>query len=215
MIITIDGPAACGKGTLAREIARKLGFKYFSTGYAYRALAYILRERSINREDTNLIVSLARKLELSNVKPLFEPTLLETQMLGQDASKISVIPEIRAEMVRLQREFVGIEDYVVDGRDAGTTIFPSAICKIYIDASLQVRADRRYKQLQTVDKQVIYQEVYDSLERRDLSDTTREASPLRIAGDAFVIDTTDMSKEAVLHEAMKFIKISRSSVKKD
>lgn len=219
MIITIDGPAASGKSTIAKRVASSLGLDYLDTGAMYRAVTFKALKKSLNTEDAVLMGRLAEDLSLE-FKKKTQGDNIRTQVFldGQDISEeirspkvtasvsaIAKIPEVRMAMVELQRRLVGEKDTVAEGRDVGTQVFPKAEKKFFLVASARERATRRYKEL----KEKGYQVDIDSLGRditsRDAIDSARDNSPLRRADDAILIDTTGKSIEDVVTEILDHI----------
>jgi len=215
MIIAIDGPAASGKGTLAREIAKKLGYSYLDTGKLYRAVGKkmldagldVLEADDHSSSAAEEAVSIAKNMnigEISNVE-------LASEGVGAAASIVSAIPGVRKALLEFQREVAQDKrGAVLDGRDIGTVVCPDADFKFFITASLEARAKRRYKELQKKDNSVIYAEVLEDLERRDKRDTQRNTSPMKVAEDAIRIDTTEMGIDEVLKEVLSIISSSTS-----
>ncbi|MDA0781862.1 MAG: (d)CMP kinase [Rickettsiales bacterium] len=202
MIIAIDGPAASGKGTLAKKLAEHFGLNYLDTGSIYRALGYKILEAGGCPEDKKLAVEMAKNItseELNN------PHLYD-EGIGRAASVVAVIPEVRDALFRFQRDFSkSPKGAVLDGRDIGTVICPDADLKFFITADIEVRAMRRFKQLQNNGVSVIYQSVLDDLRRRDERDSGRAVAPLAIAEDAVQVDTTDMEVSEVFEEIVAVV----------
>jgi cytidylate kinase len=217
MIIAIDGPAGAGKSTVAKILAKRLGFLYIDTGSMYRALTLKALENNVPINDEPGIIQLANgiKIDLCN-----NPDGSLTVMLdGEDVSlairqtritrfvsDVAKIKDVRQVLVKMQREFGQKGDCVLDGRDIGTVVFPHAAKKFYVDASAAVRANRRFKELEGLGQLVAENEVARDLANRDTIDSSREASPLRQAPDAIYIDTTDLSIEQVVDKMFGFIK---------
>lgn len=194
-IIAIDGTAASGKGTLSRSLAAHMGFDFLDTGLLYRAVGYNMYMQKIKISDVKSILKMIREIDFSD---LSDPNLL-TVNSGSMASKVSVIPEVRKALIDAQRDFPnGRAGAVVDGRDIGTVIFPEADIKLYITADVEIRAKRRFNQLQNMGKSVIYEDVLGELRERDARDSGRKAAPLKPADDAVVVDTTNLNAASVL-----------------
>lgn len=195
IIIAIDGPSASGKGTLTKALAKRLGFEYLDTGSLYRVLAYHSLKTGLFPDEVDKIISLVSNIDFSEAKNL----PLGSDEVSMMASKIASKPEIREALNIMQKEFpLGKIGVVIDGRDIGTQIFPNAECKFFITADVVVRAERRYKQLQNGGKNIIFEQVLQSLKERDELDRTRKIAPTLPASDAIIIDTSNLSAEEVL-----------------
>ncbi len=216
--IAIDGPAASGKGTISRKLAKTLGLKYLDTGKIYRLVGVKYSEYCHSRESGNLLTELPEipdqvgddKLELINICnninfDEFDNYDLSSEGVGAAASKISAIPEVRDALKEKQREFA-TNGAILDGRDIGTVILPEADFKFYITADVEIRAQRRFKQLQIDDSSVTLQAVLDKLKERDERDSNRKVAALKPAEDAIVIDTSELSIEEVYSTMLRIIK---------
>ncbi|CDM65774.1 (d)CMP kinase [Pyrinomonas methylaliphatogenes] len=219
-IIAIDGPSGAGKSTLGRMIARALGLLYIDTGAMYRAIALAVLRSRAKFTDTAAIAELARRarIELSG-----DPSSLRVMLDGEDvsdeihseqvshvASLISAIPEVRREMVKQQRE-LGARGGVLVGRDIGTVVFPDADVKFFLTATPEERAQRRYEEDRARAQDLTFDDVLREINIRDERDSTRADSPLRIADDAVVIDTTELSIDEVFERMMKVIREKRAA----
>jgi len=198
-VITLDGPSGTGKGTLCHMLAEYLGWHFLDSGAIYRVLAYAARKRSVDFSDMEHLVSLAHTLNLRFVVGglvlLDEEDIsdaIRTERCGQEASQIAVIPEVRDALLARQRAFATMPGLVTDGRDMGTVVFPDAILKIYLYASPEERARRRYLQLKDSGNGASLAEVVDELAKRDTRDTERTHAPLKPALDSVQIDTTGL-----------------------
>lgn len=201
-IIAIDGPAASGKGTLARNLAKHYGFHHLDTGLTYRAVAKALIDQGLPLDDEAIAARAAQKLDLKGL----DRTVLSAHDIGEAASKVAVMPEVRRALVEAQRKFAeNLPGTVLDGRDIGTVVCPDAPVKLYITASAEVRAERRFNEMRAKNADADYNEVLDDLKRRDERDMNRSASPLKPASDAHLIDTSKMDIEAAFLEAKKLI----------
>ncbi|AGF73990.1 cytidylate kinase [Bartonella australis AUST/NH1] len=201
-IIAIDGPAASGKGTLARKIAAHYGLHYLDTGLTYRHVAYALLQQKLALSDETNAIAHAEKLDINTLNS----SLLASHEIGEAASKIAVIPAVREILVAKQRAFAKfLPGSVLDGRDIGTIVCPDANIKLYVLADAQTRARRRYKEIFEKGIQADYNKILADLEQRDARDTTREQSPLKPAKDALLLDTSELSIEAALAAAYAFI----------
>lgn len=201
-IIAIDGPAASGKGTLARNLATHYGFHHLDTGLTYRAVAKALIDQGLPLDDEAIAARAAQELDLKEL----DRTVLSAHDIGEAASKVAVMPEVRRALVEAQRKFAeNLPGTVLDGRDIGTVVCPDAPVKLYITASAEVRAERRFNEMRAKNADADYNEVLDDLKRRDERDMNRSASPLKPASDAHLIDTSKMDIEAAFLEAKKLI----------
>jgi CMP/dCMP kinase len=198
-IIAIDGTAASGKGTLSKALAKQIGFEYLDTGLLYRIAAYNLMKSSIDIADPHKIVTHLKTVHFTG----YESINLHVDEVGNIASKIAPFAEVREFLNKLQLEFpLGKNGVVIDGRDIGTVVFPSADLKFFITADLEIRADRRYKQLKSSGKDVIFADVLRDLRERDERDIHRKVAPTVAAIDAIIIDTTHLEAAAVLELAL-------------
>lgn len=205
MIVALDGPAASGKGTLARRIARELGYAYLDTGKLYRAVGLAVLRGGGDPSDPAAAESAARA---QGTADLDDPELAGDEA-AQAASKVSAIPAVRAALLDLQRAFAGrAPGAVLDGRDIGTVVCPDADVKLYVIASDGIRAQRRHKELLRRGKASIYARVLQDLRERDARDSARSVAPMKPADDAVVLDTTKLDAEAVFSAAMKQIRIA-------
>jgi cytidylate kinase len=203
MIIAIDGPAASGKGTLARRIAEHFGFHCLDTGSLYRAVARDVELKGFKLEDIWAAVAAARGLDPLT---LDDPNLRGTEA-GDKASVVARIPEVRAALIDTQRAFARRPPgAVLDGRDIGTVVCPEADVKIFVVASPEVRARRRFLEHQARGEPIRYEAVLNDIKERDERDTTRAVSPLKPAPDALLLDTSELSIEAAFDAAVGLIK---------
>lgn len=201
-IIAIDGPAASGKGTLARNLAKHYGFHHLDTGLTYRAVAKTLIDQGLPLDDEAIAAQAAQNLELKGL----DRNVLSAHEIGEAASKVAVMPQVRRALVEAQRKFaMNLPGTVLDGRDIGTVVCPDAPVKLYITASADVRAQRRFNEIRAKDANADYNEILDDLKRRDERDMSRNDSPLKPANDAHLIDTSKMDIEAAFLEAKKLI----------
>lgn len=213
--IVIDGPAGVGKGTIAKLLATRLGFHYLDSGAVYRTLAVRMIETNADPSDIGNLVGLCQDLSLEfPPEHGFEAFLsgvnidadLRSEQCSELASKIASVPEVRAEVLNVQRSFRQPPGLVGDGRDLGTVVFPDAQAKIFLDASNEERARRRYKQLIEKGISANFDHLFDSIRERDQRDRTRSTAPLVAARDARVIDSTEMTIEAVVERAEDYIR---------
>jgi len=217
MIIAVDGPSGAGKSTVARILAKRLGFLYIDTGAMYRALTLKALENKIPVSDEKRINTLAAgvRLDLRNNPDGSLSVILDGRDVSLDirqaritrfVSDVAKIKEVREIMVKMQRELGRTKDCVLDGRDIGTVVFPDAQKKFFIDAAPKVRVQRRFKELRGLGQDITLNDVEDDLSNRDKIDSTRQVSPLRKAEDAIYIDTSDLSIEQVVDKMLEFIK---------
>jgi cytidylate kinase len=204
MIIAIDGPAASGKGTLAKRIADRWRLAYLDTGLLYRAVAREVRARGGTLDDPVAAEAAARALDPETLD-LDDPGLRHPG-LGESASIVARIPQVRAALLAFQRSFARRgRGAVLDGRDIGTVVCPDADVKLFITASAEVRAERRYKERLDRGESTTYEVVLDDIRRRDERDAGRQAAPMRRAPDAFLLDTTDLDIETAFDTAVGVI----------
>lgn len=202
MIIAIDGPAASGKGTLARRLAAHLGLPHLDTGLLYRATARALIEHGQDLSDRAAAIGAARSLALTD----FDEALLRGREMAEAASVVAAIAEVRSALIDMQRSFAGRPGgAVLDGRDIGTVICPEATCKIFVTASDDARATRRALELRARGEKVDYGEVLEDIRKRDQRDSSRAAAPLKPAPDAVVLDTTKLDVEAAFRAALAIV----------
>ncbi|MFL6230782.1 MAG: (d)CMP kinase [Pyrinomonadaceae bacterium] len=217
LIIAIDGPSGAGKSTLGRSLARELGLLYVDTGAMYRAVALACIEANVNAKDAELVEQVAHR---AHVELTGDPDHLQVRLNGRDvspeirseqisrlASVVSTIPAVRRELVRRQREMGATgAGVVLDGRDIGTVVFPDADVKFFVTAVPEERAKRRYEQDHAKAPDLTYEETLADINSRDQRDSTRDDSPLKIAEDAVVIDTTDLSVEEVFARMLEVVR---------
>ena len=206
--VAIDGPAGAGKSTIAKLISREMGYIYVDTGAMYRAMAVYFSKNKVNPEDESAINEAVKnvdiKIEYQNGEQQVilngenVTGLLRTEETGNMASKTSTYKEVRSKLVELQRELAKTTDVVMDGRDIGTTVLPDAFVKIYLTASSDARAKRRYDELVAKGEQCDLSAIKEDIEKRDYQDMHREISPLKQAEDAVLLDTSDMNIEQVV-----------------
>ncbi len=208
MIIALDGPAASGKGTLARQLAAHFGLRHLDTGLTYRAVAAALLARGLPLGDEAVAISVAQNLDLSNL----DRNQLSAHEIGEAASRIAVLSGLREELVRLQRAFAEREPgAVLDGRDIGTVVCPDATAKLFITASPAARAKRRTDELNGKGIPADFNEILVDLERRDERDSTRKDSPLKPAENAHLLDTTEMDIDSAFRAAVDIVERARKT----
>jgi len=207
MIIAIDGSAASGKGTLAKRLAADLGFDYLDTGALYRAVALSLLKAGADGDDIDekQAVRLSASLDLE----LTQSPEIRNDRIASLASQVAALGPVRAELLALQRAFAATPPHgngaVLDGRDIGTIVLPNADLKFFIDADIDIRAERRTKELLQAGQSVMFRDVLAEMQARDDRDRTRSVAPLRAADDAITIDTSSMDAAAVLALALSHI----------
>lgn len=210
--VAIDGPAGAGKSTVAKRVAKELGFIYVDTGAMYRAMAVYFLKQGLKPEEKDKIAESAKGANVSiayedGVQQVYlngenVTSLLRTEEVGNMASVSSAIKEVRAQIFDLQRELARTKDVVMDGRDIGTNILPNADVKVYLTASVETRANRRYLELQEKGVACNLSEIAHDIEERDTRDMNREIAPLKQADDAVLVDSSNMTIEQVV-EAIK------------
>lgn len=211
-IITIDGPAGAGKTTVSKALARELGCVYVDTGALYRAVAFEIKRRQINWEDSALLEQFLACLDLDFVMEGREPVLISsgrdisayirTNEISMLASSTSAVPQVRKALLGIQKSIAGERDAVFEGRDMGTAVFPNASYKFFLTADVKVRARRRFEELNAPG--VSFEKILKDMVKRDADDTQRAVSPLKQAPDAILIDATALDVSQVV-EKMKSI----------
>jgi cytidylate kinase len=202
LIVAIDGPAAAGKGTLARRLAAALDLPYLDTGLLYRATARLVLDAGHDAHDPVAAVAQAERLTPSEL----ERNDLRSPEVDQAAAAVASIPGVRAALLAFQRQFGAERGAVLDGRDIGTVIFPDADVKLYVDANVAARALRRWKELAARGVEVSLQSVTEDMQARDAADVARAAAPLRPAEDAVVLDTSLLDADAAFEKAISIVK---------
>lgn len=203
-VIAIDGPSASGKGTIAERVAQKLGFRYLDSGAIYRVTALAAERADIAMDDESRLAEIAARLDLqfTEGKVLLNGSdvkeNLRAETTGNNASKIASFPLLRTALLERQRAFRQMPGLVADGRDMGSVVFPDATIKIFLTASVDARAKRRYKQLKQKGIYANLDAILEDLRLRDARDSTRSAAPLKICDDAIVLDTTELSIDTVV-----------------
>ena len=206
MIIAIDGPAAAGKGTLARRLAEHFGLVLLDTGLLYRAVGMNMVRDGADPDDAVMAEAAAKSLTLKDL----EANDLRTDAAADAASRVSAISGVRAPLLEFQRNFAadppgGAKGAILDGRDIGTVVCPGADAKLFVTASVEVRAERRFKELRERGLDVIHGRVLADMEERDARDQDRAVSPLEPAEDAYQLDTSDLDADQVFAAALGFI----------
>lgn len=201
-VIAIDGTAASGKGTMAKRLAAYLDYAYLDTGLLYRRVALTLLAQNIPATNIEAAVHAARTLDANKL----DDPALRGAAAGRDASVVAAIPEVRMALHDFQREFParsGKAGAILDGRDIGTVIFPEAILKFYVDADIEVRAQRRFKELTGQGHDITYEKVLEDMKIRDARDGGRDFRPMKAAPDAVHIDTTHLGPDDVFRLALQ------------
>jgi len=208
-VVTIDGPSGSGKGTISQRVAKHLGWSYLDSGALYRLLALAAQHHSLELSDEASLEPLAAHLDVEftdkgTILLEGEPVdgVLRTEETGKAASIVAALPKVRQALLQRQRAFVQEPGLVADGRDMGTTVFPAAEVKIFLTASAEARAERRYKQLKEKGFDVNLAQLLQDIESRDLRDTQRNSSPLKAADDAVEIDTTLLNIDEVVEQVL-------------
>lgn len=209
--ITIDGPSGSGKGTIGLRLAKQLNWHFLDSGAVYRALAWASIINGIDCADEQGLESLAEKLDLKFDGEIWlsgrqVTEAIRSEACSQTASKIAVFPKVRAALLDRQRAFLQAPGLIADGRDMGTVVFPQAILKIFLQASHQDRAKRRYLQLKDTPHSVTLEQLLTEIKERDLRDQQRAVAPLKPAEDAVVIDTTGIGVEAVFEQVIQLVR---------
>lgn len=210
-IIAIDGPAAAGKGTLAKRLADHFHLELLDTGLLYRAVAAKVLDIGVEiAEDPETYSVIAGQAARDLIPADLEVDGLRSDQVAQAASRVSAIPEVRAALLSFQRNFAeqppyGGQGAILDGRDIGTVVCPEADVKLFVTAATEIRAERRFKELQERGVEAIYARVLDDMRERDARDTGRDASPLVAADDAFLLDTSDLDADQAFAAALDFI----------
>ena len=207
-VITIDGPSGSGKGTLAKVVADTLGWHLLDSGALYRIIGAMSVRRGIQLTDETAVAELAATLAISfaddrvTVAGLDLTDEIRTEDAGENASKVAHLPAVRAAVLDLQRSFRKAPGLVADGRDMGTVVFTDAALKIFLDASAEVRAERRYKQLKNKGLSVSLRGLLEQIQERDARDRGRAIAPLKPADDAIVLDSTSLTIEMVVQQVL-------------
>ena len=216
VVITIDGPSGAGKGTLSQLVARHLKYHLLDSGALYRLVALSAHKLNINFKDEDAVAEVASRLqvkfdvdgETTRIMLADEDVTkaIRDESVSMNASVVAAYPKVRAALLQRQRDFAQAPGLVADGRDMGTTVFPNAQVKIFLTASAEARAERRYKQLVQKGMEVDMAELVRDIKARDDRDTQRETSPLKPADDALVLDSTLMTIDQVLNAILKAVR---------
>ncbi|MAY42741.1 MULTISPECIES: (d)CMP kinase [unclassified Neptuniibacter] len=212
-VITVDGPSGSGKGTICQLLARELGWELLDSGALYRLVGLAARHHGVELDDEEALVVLAAHLDVQFiardedvVQIILEgeevTDAIRTEVVGSDASIVAAIPSVRDALLERQRAFAEMPGLIADGRDMGTVVFPNAALKVYLDASAEERAERRYNQLINKGLGANLQAILGDIQARDDRDMNRAVAPLKPAADAVILDTTTMSIKEVLAAVM-------------
>ena len=212
--VAIDGPAGAGKSTIARLVAEKKGYIYVDTGAMYRGMAVHFLKKGVSPDDREGIIAACRDAEVTigyrdGVQQIYLngeniTDRLRTEEVGNMASRTSAVPEVRAKLLELQRSLAREKDVIMDGRDIGTNILPDADVKIYLTASVETRARRRYDELVEKGENCSMEEIARDIRERDERDMTRKTAPLKKADDAVLVDSSNMSIQEVVDEICSY-----------
>ena len=218
--VAIDGPAGSGKSTIAKMLSKEMNYIYVDTGAMYRAMAVYFSQNGVNPDNEEMINEAVKNVDIAIeykdgaqqviLNGVNVTSLLRTEETGKMASKTSKYAAVRSKLVELQRNLAKSTDVLMDGRDIGTTVLPDAFVKIYLTASTEARAKRRYDELVEKGEKCDYEEIKKDIENRDYQDMHREISPLRKADDAVLVDTSDMGIEEVINTIKKIIEDKKS-----
>ncbi len=201
--IALDGPSASGKGLIGSMLAKEFSLKYIQSSIVYRGLAFVCIEDGIDPDNIDAVM---RASENEDIISRIKGVDLNTELIGDIASKISTIPGVRANLTKYLINLMNNTPRIVmEGRDIGTVVAPDADVKIFISADVQIRAMRRYKQLQSEGKDCILDDVLDLLKTRDARDSNRNVAPLKAADDSLVIDTSELNPSEVMSKIKEFI----------
>ena len=210
-VITIDGPSGSGKGTVARILARRLGYKYLDTGALYRAVAWKARSEQVKSDDVASLEKLVKNIRIDFdgdrifVDERDISSEIRTGEIGELSSQVSARQVVREGLFAIQRELCLAGNVVIEGRDTGTTIFPESLNKFFLDARLEERARRRYEELKMKDPSLTIEATVADIQKRDARDSSRETSPLQRTDDMTYIDSTALNIEEVVEEIIKML----------
>jgi cytidylate kinase len=215
--IAIDGPSGAGKSSIAKSLAKRLGIIYVDTGAIYRTVGLYVYRHEIDSKDSHNIIKCLDNISIklayiNNAQRIYlngedVSDQIRTEIISKYASDVSAIPEVRKFLLSLQRDMAKEDSVIMDGRDIGTVVLPDAEIKVYLTASAEVRAQRRYKELIAKGENVTYESVLDSINQRDKNDSTRSAAPLKAADDAIILDNSGLTADETLD---RFIQIVES-----
>ena len=214
--IAIDGPSGSGKSTISKIIAKKMGFINVDTGALYRTIAYFFLENKINYKEKSEVLKNLNNISVSLKNENFSQTIflngvdvtqkIRTNEISMLSSEISVIPEVRQFLLKLQRDIAEKNNIVIDGRDIGTVVLPNADVKIFLTADPKVRAKRRYNQLISKGQSTTFDEILELINKRDYNDIHRKISPLKKANDAILVDNSNLNQQDTVYKLIEIIK---------
>lgn len=214
--VAIDGPAGAGKSTIAKLVAKKKGYIYVDTGAMYRGLAIHFLDQGIHAQETDKVIKACQNAQVTiryeeGVQQVYLngkniTSRLREEEVGNMASVTSAIPEVRAKLLELQQNLAHTQDVIMDGRDIGTCVLPNADVKVFLTASVETRAKRRYQELQEKGIACDLEEIKSDIQERDHRDMTREIAPLKQAADAYLIDSSDMTIDEVVDAIVELCK---------
>lgn len=220
--IAIDGPSGAGKSSMAKEVAKKLGFIYIDTGALYRAVGLYVLRKGINSNDTDKICEVLPQIKITlkhknGSQHVFlndedVTGAIRTPLASKYSSDVSAVPAVRKSLFLLQRELADMHNVVMDGRDIGTVVLPDADVKIFLTASAKERAKRRYAELCKKGTDVCFEDVLADMKQRDKNDSSRETAPLKKAEDAILLDTTALNYDQSLNKILAIIEEKRNNV---
>ncbi len=217
-VIAIDGPAGSGKGTVAKKLATELNYHYLDSGAIYRVIAYAAKKNNIKSESVNELIDLVKQSKIKFSKNIIRledeniSNLIRTELIGKLASEIAIHDKLRASILDYQRGFCKFPGLVAEGRDMTSIVFPNAVLKIYLNASVDERAKRRYKQLISKGNDVNLLDLVNEINIRDSRDKGREVSPLVIAKDAQVLETDNLTEDQTVNKILScFYKVTKST----
>jgi cytidylate kinase len=206
-VVAVDGPAASGKGTIAKMLADRYGLPMLDTGLLYRAVGVLMRKANEDMDDAEAATAAAATLTADQL----DDPALRTRAAAEAASRVAVHPRVRDALLDFQHTFARQEGgAVLDGRDIGTVICPEAAAKLFVTATPEVRAERRWKQLRAQGEKASLDEVLEDIRRRDARDSARDAAPLQCAADAVLLDTTEMTIEQAADAARRIVEAARA-----
>ncbi len=222
IIITVDGPSGAGKGTLCYALAEKLGFALLDSGAIYRVTALAALKSAVKLDDELALAELARHLKVQFLPEKGEVSIflngenvsgqIRTQAVAEAASKVAIFPQVRTALLQLQQDFAQQgKGLIADGRDMGTVVFPDAQVKLFLDASSEERAKRRFKQLQNKGINGNFAQILAEIQDRDFRDRNRAVAPLKPADDALLLDSTELSIDEVIQQALDYIALKVKS----
>lgn len=215
-VLALDGPSGSGKGTIGQICALKFGWHYLDSGAIYRGLAWLAKDQSVAIDDVEALVQLANAMQLVchvregdvaqiEINGVIVTEELRTEEAGEMASKIAPLAPVRAALLNMQRRCRKAPGLVADGRDMGTVVFPDADFKVFLTASAEIRAQRRFDQLKSMGFDANLARLLESIQARDVRDSSRAESPLKPAEDAYVLDTSDLSIDEVVTQILDLV----------